>query len=157
MSDVLPVVREWVGGKDVVVQETRHERGKELHRDMEWGPNVELRESRTYYALVDGLIAMQIVGGLGYDGENNLIEVILFVRKLSVIVPDTWQMPARDVVGDVVRFLVSALAEEHMGAMHGNMSYMAHMEAPLRERGYLHWAVRTWSPEVDIRAVTRRW
>ncbi|GBG71401.1 hypothetical protein CBR_g8821 [Chara braunii] len=105
MSDVVPVVREWVGGKEVVVQETRHERGKELHRDMEWGPNVELRESRTYYALVDGLISMQIVGGLGYDGENNLIEVVLFVRKLSAIVPDTWQMPTRDVVSDVMRFL----------------------------------------------------
>ncbi|GBG73206.1 hypothetical protein CBR_g12923 [Chara braunii] len=157
MSDVLSVVREWVGGKDVVIQETRHERGKELHRDTEWGPNVGLRESRTYYELVDGLIAMQIVGGLGYNGENNLIEVVLFVRMLSVIVPDTWQMPAHDVVGDVVRFLVSALAEKHMGAMHGNASYMAHMEPPVRERGYLHGAVRTWSPEDDIRAVTRRW
>ncbi|GBG73010.1 hypothetical protein CBR_g12729 [Chara braunii] len=50
-------------------------------------------------------------------------------------------MPARDVVGDVVRFLVLALAEEHMGAMHGNASYVAHMEPPyVREVTFTGWS-----------------
>ncbi|GBG83518.1 hypothetical protein CBR_g37233 [Chara braunii] len=157
MSDVVAVVRERIDGKEVVVQETKLERGSERDREMDWAPGVQTNDTRVYYALVNGLMAMRIVAWLGYDGEYNLVEVVLRVRKLSNVVPDTWQTPNPDIVGDMVRYLISAIAEEHLAAMDANASYSAEFEPPLRGRGYLHGAIRIWCPKDDLRAARNRW
>ncbi|GBG70884.1 hypothetical protein CBR_g8184 [Chara braunii] len=124
-----------------IAKETRLERGTERHRNMDWGPSVMNELMRIYYALVNGLLAMRIVAGLGYERDGSLSEVFLFVKELSNVVPDSWLGPRLDVVGDIVRYLVSAIAEEHAETSSNSACYVAHMEPPLRERGYLHGAV----------------
>ncbi|GBG61316.1 hypothetical protein CBR_g20351 [Chara braunii] len=128
MADIVAVVREMVAEKEVIVQETRDERGSERHRQMEWGPGVQTDCTRVYYALVNDLMAMRMAEWLGYDGDYNLMEVVLLVRKLSNVVPDTWQTLNSDVVGDMVRYLIFAIAEEHVASMDGNASSIADLE-----------------------------
>ncbi|GBG77868.1 hypothetical protein CBR_g25800 [Chara braunii] len=106
---------------------------------------------------VEGLIAMRLVIALGYDVENDLSEVIVFVKKFSEVIPDDWRSPARDVVGDMVRYLISAIAEEHDSAMHGDASYIAELEHPLHGRSYLDGAVQSWCLDDDLRAARNRW
>ncbi|GBG71372.1 hypothetical protein CBR_g8791 [Chara braunii] len=76
-----------VDDKLVVIQEARFERGTERHRRMEWGRSVVVDNTRVYYALVNGLIAMRammrLVVALGFDEKDDLSEVIVFVKKLS--------------------------------------------------------------------------
>ncbi|GBG73022.1 hypothetical protein CBR_g12741 [Chara braunii] len=104
-----------------------HPRGR-----MDFSPDTADLHSRVYYVLVEGTVAMKIDGGFGYDKEGNLVDVILNVKKLSEVVPDDWRLPEHDVVGDIVRYLVSAIADEHMAALHANAFYVAHMQPPLR-------------------------
>ncbi|GBG87176.1 hypothetical protein CBR_g44911 [Chara braunii] len=146
-----------VDRKEVVVQETRLEWGTGRHRNMDWGPIVINEHTHVYYSLVNGLLAMRMVAGLGYERDGSLAEVVLFVKRLSNVVPDSWLGPCPDVVGDIVRYLVSAIAEEHVGTSSNNACYVAHMEPPLRERGYLHGAVQFWCSEDDLRAACSRW
>ncbi|GBG76079.1 hypothetical protein CBR_g21319 [Chara braunii] len=154
---VMAMVRERIDGKEVVIQEMRYERGSELERETEWCPDVHTVHTRVYYALVNGLMAMRMTVGLGYNVEDNLAEVVLSVKKLSEVVPNNWVLPNSDVVGDVVRYLMSAIAEEHLAIMRGDVSYVAHMEPRLVGRPYLHGAVQMWCPDDDLRAVRNRW
>ncbi|GBG70221.1 hypothetical protein CBR_g6352 [Chara braunii] len=157
MSEVSAVVRELVDGKEVVVQETWVERGAERHRNMDWGPTVIKDHTCVYYTLVKDFLAIRMVVGLVYDRDVSHVEVMLFVKKLSNVVPDTGLGPSPDVVGDIVRYLVSAIAEEHMATNSSNMCNVAHLEPPLRKRGYLHGAVQIWCPKDDLRAARNMW
>ncbi|GBG43540.1 hypothetical protein CBR_g77141 [Chara braunii] len=144
MAGVEEVVREIVGGKTVVVQETKVDRHCHPRGRMDFSPDTADLHSRVYYVLGEGTLAMKIDGGFEYNKEGNLVDVILNVKKLLEVVPDEWRLPERDVVGDIVRYLVSAIADEQMAALHGSAFYVAHMQPPLRGRQYLHGAVQSW-------------
>ncbi|GBG71987.1 hypothetical protein CBR_g10926 [Chara braunii] len=134
------------------VDQCCHPRGR-----MDFSPDTADLHSRVYYVLVEGTLAMKIDGCFGYDKEDNLVDVILNVKKLSEVVPDEWRLPECDVVSDIVRYLVSTIADEHMVALHGNAFYVAHMQPPLRGRQYLHGAVQSWCPKDDMKVARRRW
>ncbi|GBG66063.1 hypothetical protein CBR_g55406 [Chara braunii] len=155
--DGCPMKHEIVGGKTVVVQETKVDRRCHPRGRMDFSPDTVDLHSRVYYVLVEGTLAMKIDGGFGYDKEGNLVDVILNVKKLSEVVPDYWRLPERDVVDDIFRYLMSAIADEHMAALRGNAFYVAHMQPPLRGRQYSHDAVQSWCPEDDLKVARRRW
>ncbi|GBG81067.1 hypothetical protein CBR_g31624 [Chara braunii] len=157
MAGVEEVVREIVGGKTAVVQESKLERRCHPRGRMDFSPDTADLHSRVYYVLVEGTVAMKIDGGFGYDKEGNLVDVILNVKKLLEVVPDDWRLPERDVIGDIVRYLVSAIADEHMDALNDNAFYVAHMQPPLRGRKYLHGVVQSWCPDDDLKAARRWW
>ncbi|GBG76241.1 hypothetical protein CBR_g21989 [Chara braunii] len=156
MAGVEEVVREIVGGKTVVIQESKLERRCHPRGRMDFSPDTADLHSRVHYVLVEGTVAMKIDGGVGYDKEGNLVDVILNVKKLSEVVPDDWRLRERDVVCDIVRYLVSAIADEHMAALHDNAFYVAHVQPPLRGRQYLRGAVQSWCPDDDLKAARRR-
>ncbi|GBG84149.1 hypothetical protein CBR_g38123 [Chara braunii] len=138
MAGVEEVVWEIVGGKTVVVQETKVDRRCHPCGRMDFSPDTADLHSPVYYVIVEGTLAMKIDGGFEYNKEGNLVDVILNVKKLSEVVPDEWRLPERDVIGDIVRYLVSAIADEHMAALHGNAFYVAHMQPPLRDVSARH-------------------
>ncbi|GBG93397.1 hypothetical protein CBR_g68190 [Chara braunii] len=151
MADIKEVVHEVVDDKEVVIQETTAEHGTEQDRDMDFWEGVEDERTRVYYVFVDDSLALRIVAGLGYDLEALLGETILFVKKLSDVVPDECQSPAADVVGHVLRFLIFAIADEHSERLNPNVWYSTRLEEPLASRNYLQGSVHTSEPRDGLK------
>ncbi|GBG93159.1 hypothetical protein CBR_g59762 [Chara braunii] len=135
---VIVVVSKWVCGRDVDVKELRDEHNGHDSRDMVFWEGVTRHDVRFYEVHVDKVHAMDMTAGLGYDGHGALSHILLFVMKRHSMVPNRLDGPDRDAVGDTVRPLVSAIAEEFAGPMDDSTRYDTILDPPLEGRGYLH-------------------
>ncbi|GBG79408.1 hypothetical protein CBR_g29555 [Chara braunii] len=93
---------------------------------------------------VNDVHAMDITAGLGFDSDGALSHVLLFVTKRHEVVPNRWEGPHWDAVGDTIKFLVFAIAEEFENSMDNTPWYDTIFDPPLEGRGYLHGLVDTW-------------
>ncbi|GBG77746.1 hypothetical protein CBR_g24193 [Chara braunii] len=66
---------------------------------------------------VNDVHAMDITAGLGFDSDGALSHVLLFVTKRHEVVANRWEGLHRDAVGDTIKYLVSAIAEEFENRM----------------------------------------
>ncbi|GBG84990.1 hypothetical protein CBR_g39454 [Chara braunii] len=104
---------------------------------------------------VNDVYAMDITAGLGYVDDGALSRVLLFVTKRHPLVPNRWEGPDRDAVGDTIKYLVFAIADEFANRMDDTPWYDTIFDPPLEGRGYLHGLVDIWGPEDVLRV--RKW
>ncbi|GBG67873.1 hypothetical protein CBR_g992 [Chara braunii] len=136
--DVINVVREWVGGREVNINETPSRRDGRHDRELDFGAEVVEVDVRFYVVLAGSRHAMDVMAALGSDGHGRLCELRLLATKTHPIVPDRRVPNERDVVGDILHHLVSAIATEHDGRMDDSPWYRAILDAPLQGTPYLH-------------------
>ncbi|GBG70291.1 hypothetical protein CBR_g6418 [Chara braunii] len=117
--------------------------------------DVAARGYRWYDVHVSRLYAMEVLATLGYDDTDLLSDVIFFTKKLHDIIPDEWDGNDRDIVGDIIRHVMSAISEEHHDKMVDTPRYKTVLEPPLRGRPYLHELLQPWDLEEDNRQSCR--
>ncbi|GBG87323.1 hypothetical protein CBR_g45382 [Chara braunii] len=125
------------------------------NRQMEFCKEVAGHTVRYYEVRVDGMHAMDSTAGMGCDAASRLAHVLLFASKRNPIIPDKWDGNYRDVVGDIIRYLVDAMVEEFAERLDDSPFYRCELDPPLEGRGYLHGPVQSWMPEDDLRV--RKW
>ncbi|GBG92473.1 hypothetical protein CBR_g55624 [Chara braunii] len=145
------VVWKWVCGRDVIIAELPDKRNERHGRDMVFYNAVTRHDTRVYEVRVNDVHAMNITAGLGFDRDGALSHVLLFVTKRHEVVPNRWEGPHRDAVGDTTKYLVSVIAEEFENRMDDTPWYDTIFDPPLEGRGYLHGLVDTWVHEDDLR------
>ncbi|GBG65092.1 hypothetical protein CBR_g49455 [Chara braunii] len=129
-------------------QQKRDKRNGRHGSDMVFYNGVTRHDTRVYEVRVNDVHAMDITVGLGLVGNGALSHILLFVHE---VVPNRWEGPHRDAVGDTIKYLVSAIAEEFENLIDETSWYDTIFDPPLEGRGYLHGLVDTWIPEDDLR------
>ncbi|GBG69170.1 hypothetical protein CBR_g3870 [Chara braunii] len=142
-------------GVGTTISARKDKRNGRHGRDMVFYNGVTRHDTRLYEVRVNDVHAMDITAGLGYVGDGALSHVLLFVTKRHELVPNRWEGPHRDEVGDTIKYLVSAIAEEFENRMDETPWYDTIFDPPLEGRGYLHGLVDIWGPEDDLRV--RKW
>ncbi|GBG67548.1 hypothetical protein CBR_g679 [Chara braunii] len=146
-----------IDGRLVVVKWVLRSPFCEHPSEMVFSPDVTAYADKWYDVHVSGLYAMEILAALGYDNDDRLSDVISFAKKLHNIIPDDWDCNQRDNAGDIIRHVMSVIADDHEGEMVDNASYNTVLEHPLRGRPYLQRLVQQWDPDDDIRRFRRRY
>ncbi|GBG81239.1 hypothetical protein CBR_g31911 [Chara braunii] len=123
-----------VRGMAIVVHALRHRRGAEKGLDYRFSLRVKESTVRHYPVMADGELASELCVGLGYDGEEFLCEVTVFVKKMHKDVPDSVSGTGVDVGAEMVELVTNDLLQEHDGRQVGFVEWEAIMEPPLQKR-----------------------
>ncbi|GBG83076.1 hypothetical protein CBR_g36693 [Chara braunii] len=118
----------------IVVHELRHRSGEEKGLDYRFSLRVKESTVRHYRVMADGELALELCVGFGYDREEFLCEVTVFVKKMHKDVPDSVSGIGVDVVAEMVELVTSDLLQEHDGRQVDFVEWEAIMEPPLQER-----------------------